>query len=407
MEANVGTFCAKNLFSILHPKYTTKVLLEEQTIEVAQIRMAFTPLIEGEVGTKRADCINPGKSVSAKTWNRWQSMPWINGHHKFWTGQTIPAYLVVVETADKLENVYLLKVEEPKTFLSGEDLNQATHIGTLIKKEGSWACQTLPPPAPEAVYSGDSFTVNEMGQYVGDDGFIVPRNFEEFCLWKPDYVESWVKRRLNKNWVDADVEDWTSDLNLHLAYLPAKSKYRLPGANGKPEGCKDVIMTFDPIRQYGASERRFRHYVNNCLANRFNTIQTNRIKNPVCRVGGMSLTSSIEPEDMDMVDDEYVHSHSTHLSRKARILLRQTEQRLFLDEFFTFVTQEDSSMVPVMNAIQDTGTFGEAQTDLGMSDQEFSRARNRLKQLAVCFEQDQFVPKQRKPYKKRGVASGV
>lgn len=188
---------------------------------------------------------------------------------------------------------------------------------------------------------------------------------------------------------------------MHMHYLPAKSKHRLPGANGRPDGCHDVIETFNPIRQYGASERRFRHYVNNCLANRFSTIQSKRQKNPVCRLGNLSLASAMDPDNYEVVDDEYVHKHSGHLIRQSHSRLRQEEQQVFLSEYTAFLAEEDPQLLAVVQAIQETGTFGEAMRDLGMTEQEFSRARNRLKQLAQCFQEDAVVPKQRKPYKKR------
>lgn len=138
---------------------------------------------------------------------------------------------------------------------------------------------------PETPYTGDPFTVNDEGHYVGDDGFIVPADFDEFYERYPKYVLNWVKKRLNRFQVDEDVEDWTQDLLIHMKFLPVTSKHRQPGANGRQQGCQDVIETFNPLQQYGASERRFRNYINFCLANKFNTVQSKRQKNPVCRPG--------------------------------------------------------------------------------------------------------------------------
>jgi hypothetical protein len=433
------------VFSILHPKYQIKVELVDERLDravvaVGLVKYAFTPLAEGQMGAKRD---NPGKFVPARTWNYWQTMPLRNGHHlpyitadvfgkPYRKGAVMPDYVAVVEDVGKYAGVKLVKwngafictqeelIALPVVgILSGHtDFDGVYLVNTL-----AYDIQTTPlnPPlqapvdlldedlpeidieVPVAAYTGDPFTVDDTGHFIGDDGFRVPRDFAEFVEWNPKYIENWVKRRLGRNAVDMDVEDWTQDLSIHMHYLPAKSKHRLPGANGREDGCKDVVETFNPIRQYGASERRFRHYVNNCLANRFSTIQSKRQKNPICRTGNLSLASCMEPENFEVVDDEYVHSHSERLSRATHSRMQQEEQQVFLSEYRTFLAQEDPAMLIVVNAIESTGTFGEAMRDLHMSEQEFSRARNRLKQLAVCFQEDVLVPKQRKPYKKRSV----
>lgn len=417
------------VFSIQNPKHQIKIELDGTLVDVAIVRFAFTPLAEGQMGQKRD---NPSKLVPAKTWNYWQTMPLRNGHHQPYTkGAPIPQFAAVADGEDLTGAKVILW--HGLTATQG-DLATRPILARLTghQKDGVYSVATIAydiettpmtivalpivdileedlpeiaaelPAVEDAVYSGDPFTVDATGHFIGDDGFRVPRDFAEFCEWNPKYIENWVKRRLGRQAVDMDVEDWTQDLGIHMHWLPAKSKHRLPGANGRVDGCKDVIETFNPIRQYGASERRFRHYVNNCLANRFSTIQSKRQKNPVCRLGNLSLASAMDPENYEVVDDEYVHGHSEILTRNARSRLRQEEQAVFLSEYRTFLAEEDPDMLRVTYAIESTGTFGDAMRDLGMSEQEFSRARNRLKQLAVCFEEDQDVPKQRKPYKKRG-----
>ena len=418
------------IFSVLNPKYQIQVELDGRVVDVALVKFAYVPLVDPQMGPRRD---NPSKLVCAATWNYWQSMPLDRGHHAAYKkGALLPHYAAVVEEIGKLAGAKLVvwsgftcTKEELDTRqvigrLSGQQVE-----GVYLLGEVAYDAKTIPAtpiltvpasavldeelpelevPVEDAVYSGDAFTVDATGHFVGDDGFRVPKDFAEFCEWNPKYIENWVKRRLGRNAVDMDVEDWTQDLSIHMHYLPAKSKHRLPGANGRVDGCKDVVETFNPIRQYGASERRFRHYVNNCLANRFSTIQSKRQKNPICRLGNLALASCMDPENYEVVDDEYVHGHSEVLSRGTHSRMRQEEQAVFLSEYRTFLSEEDPDMLRVAHAIESTGTFGEAMRDLGMTEQEFSRARNRLKQLAVCFQEDQVVPKQRKPYKKRGAA---
>jgi hypothetical protein len=82
-------------------------------------------------------------------------------------------------------------------------------------------------------YKADSFTIRD-GRYVGHDGFIVPRDFEEFHERFPHYVHSWVNRHADRTAPKEDLEDWAQDLLIHLQHLPATSKHRFPRHDGDP-----------------------------------------------------------------------------------------------------------------------------------------------------------------------------
>jgi hypothetical protein len=116
------------------------------------------------------------------------------------------------------------------------------------------------------------FTVTEDGHFVGDDGFVVPRNFDEFYERYPKHVLNWAKRRINHFQVDEVVEDWAQDLLIYLKFSPARSFNR--GETDKP--CRGVIEAFDPSKQGGASELSFRKYLNAVLADMFNAIAAKR-----------------------------------------------------------------------------------------------------------------------------------
>jgi hypothetical protein len=235
------------------------------------------------------------------------------------------------------------------------------------------------------------------------DRFVVPNNFDEFYGWKHDYVVNWVKRRLNRFVIDDEVEDWTQDLLIHLRYLPHGSKYRQPGANGRILGCEDVVETYDLLQQHGASERRFRSYINNILGNKFLTVQSKRSKNPVLRQGNVSFSAGETDGEHAFAGDEFVHANSDYLSSHSDRAAKQTRDRLLTNEFKQFVTDNDPSVYPALEALEATGTINEAAQFINASDGEFARYRNRLKVLAECFEKGLPVPRQRRPYKKRRV----
>jgi hypothetical protein len=91
-----------------------------------------------------------------------------------------------------------------------------------------------------------------------------------------------------------DIEDWTQDLIIHLSCLPQTSKYRKAGK-------EDIVATFDPLRHHGASEARFRNYINLCLANKFRTMYSKRMKDALCRSGDFSLDGGNADEEMTEV----------------------------------------------------------------------------------------------------------
>jgi hypothetical protein len=239
----------------------------------------------------------------------------------------------------------------------------------------------------------DAFSLVD-GRYVGHDGFVVPMNFNEFHERFPEYVGNWVRRHADRSTSKEDVKDWTQDQLIHLQYLPAISKHR-------EAGNEDIVQTFDPHKHYGANSARFFNYINLCLGNKFSTIRSARMKNPLCHPGNVSLTTDCEHTDCNQVDDEFCHGHSDHLRRKCERQERQWNARHALAEFSEFVKREDSSLLPAMEAIAAVGTWGDAADLLGKTKTDFCRMRSRLRQLGRCFQPGGRVPRRRRPYKRR------
>jgi hypothetical protein len=239
----------------------------------------------------------------------------------------------------------------------------------------------------------DPFTISD-GRYVGHDGFVVPKNFEEFDQQFPHYVRNWLRRHAEESAQPEDLEDWTQDLLIHMMYLPPTSKYRKAGK-------QDIVQTFDPSRHYGANVRRFLNYINLCLMNRFRGMYLARMKNPMCRTGNLSLSGHAEGDDWSQVDDEYCYEHSQRLRNSSKHLEKMAQDRHKITEFTDFVSREDSSVAPAIEAILATGTRADAARFLRITDARFTRMNNRLRQLGKCFVNGDPVPTQRQPYKKR------
>lgn len=246
-------------------------------------------------------------------------------------------------------------------------------------------------------YKSDPFTIKD-GRYIGSDGFVVPRDFGEFYERFPDYVRSWVSNHADRFAPKEDLEDWTQDLLIHLYHLPQTSKFR-------DAGNEDIVQTFDPMKHYGANEARFRNYVNLCLANKFRTMRSKRMKDALLRTGNLSLDGHIESQDSRSVDDEYCHSHSAYLQNAAKISEKQAADGRFLQDFVDFVRRKDPKVLSALDAISAMGAQADAADWLGITKCEFGWMRTRIGHLAECFLSGEPVPKQRRPYKKRTVES--
>lgn len=239
----------------------------------------------------------------------------------------------------------------------------------------------------------DPITVVD-GRYVGHDGFVVPRNFNEVYERFPQHVSNWVGKHVDRSTPKQDVEDWTQDLLLHLHCLPPNSKHRETGK-------QDVVQTFDPHRHYGANSARFFNYINGCLGNKFSTMRSARMKNPICRAGNVSLGGHSDEGDSGQVSDEFCHAHSENLRERCKRQERQDDARHALVRFSEFVKREDSSVLPTMDAIAATATPSGAAEWLGTTRADFCRVRSRLRQLGRCFQTGEGVPRQRRPYPRR------
>ena len=235
----------------------------------------------------------------------------------------------------------------------------------------------------------------------GDDGYRVPRSFAEFESQEPHYIRRWVQKKLRRNSADDDVLDWESDLSLHMRYLPETSIGREAGYNeANPNGCIDLVQCFNPYRNFGSSKRRFLSYINNCLSNRFSTIHSKNLKNPVMRDGNMTYDPTATAEEMaehpGLGGEEYIHANSASQRERLHKKTMATEHSLFLSAFRDFVNEHEPTLEPMLRAIAETETQEEAQNQLGITAQVFHHNKKRLKVLAECFKDGDDIPVWRK-----------
>lgn len=271
------------------------------------------------------------------------------------------------------------------------------------------------PPAPpsEGVtlavlegYTGDCFYLSQDGHFVGEDGFVVPKDFVEFHTRYPDYVFNWVKKHLY-NASTEDIEDWGQELLMHLSHLPEGSKHRAQGRT-------DVVQTFNPFKQYGASERRFRNYINLLLLNKFRTFGSKQARNPLSCSANMSLSEDtpVTHDSRIVSSEEYIYQHASQLSQGSQDGFKAQEDKLLTGEFLSFVAEEEPDAAPILTAVLEAGgNFADARRfwcescfklasiieiesgvhnghNLGIDQRRFNRFRGRLKELASQFREN-------------------
>ncbi len=223
-------------------------------------------------------------------------------------------------------------------------------------------------------YTGDPFCYVD-GHFIGHDGFVVPKDFPEFYERFPQYIRRWVSRHAGACSSKEDIDEWSQDLCAHMSCLPATSNYRKAGK-------QDVIQTFDPLRHFGATLPRFLNYVNRCLINRFRTIHSNRMKNPVCRADPLS---SFDVGGVATADDEPYRASVEGLKATDLRSRKQVEDKLLIGEFVDFIRVENPRLLPVLEAIAVTRTQREAARTLGIPGTDVGRLFRQVRELGRSF----------------------
>jgi hypothetical protein len=238
----------------------------------------------------------------------------------------------------------------------------------------------------------EPFSLAPDGHIVGQDGFVVPKDFEEFYQRYPTRVRRWLIKKLHKRTLDDSVLELEQELLAYLCCLPRESKHRQRGMNGHAEGCRDVIQCFDPVKHYGANGRRFFNFVFLCLTNRLSTILTKQNKEPVCQTQTVGISDGVHSQvagqehSRQEVNSEYVCEHSSVLGHYRKEGCTEPYfQRILIGEFKTFLRRNAPDLLPVIEAIANTATMREAGKSLGINEYFLNQRRQRLQVLRDHF----------------------
>ena len=242
------------------------------------------------------------------------------------------------------------------------------------------------PPEP--------FTVSADGHYVGADGFLVPKDFREFFERDPQWVRRWVRKRVGRRFGQDHVFDLEQELLLYLFALPCDSRFREKGANGRADGCTDVVQCFDPVRHYGATAARFHNFLSLCLRNRLGTILAKLRLEPLSDSRNLSIRNSEalaenteSPIASSEIDEAYLLRHSATFAARFRQRARAENPvlRRYIGEVEEFAAREDPKLLIVVQAIQWSRTWREAEHRSGIASREFRRCRRELSLLKDGF----------------------
>lgn len=231
--------------------------------------------------------------------------------------------------------------------------------------------------------------------------FRLPRDFAEFNAAYPTYVRGFVHRYMKWHPIQ-EREDRESELICFLLTLPAESKFRRSGANGRPEGCTDRIMTFDRERVQGDSSGLFFGYINRILRNQFLNLEARKQSNPITRRGTLRIVNGDSSDDLGVTENEISTDFVSTMQQRSTLgLIGSPEEHATVSRFQDFVRELNPELIPVLESILSCAKFAEAQADLGLDDRLFGRARSRLRLLYACFANGRSVTKQRKVYRRR------
>ena len=231
--------------------------------------------------------------------------------------------------------------------------------------------------------------------------FRVPADFAEFYAEYPTYVRNFVRRYMK--WCPIqEQQDREGELINFLLTLPAESKFRHSGASGRPSGCTDRIMTFDPERVHGDSAGLFFGYLKRILRNQFLSLEARTQTNPVTRRGTWRIVDHGSRDDSEAAESEIDVERVSVLQQPSSPKLSENpEAYATVSRFLDFVRKLNPELIPVFGCISSCTAYAEAQADLGMDARSFGRARSRLRVLYTCFNTGRPIPKQRRVYRTR------
>jgi hypothetical protein len=141
--------------------------------------------------------------------------------------------------------------------------------------------------------------------------------------------------------------------------------------------------TSDPLRHFGATLPRFLNYVNLCLANKFRTIRSEHMRNPLS--GAEQLLCPQIGKDESYSNDEVCEALVDQLKAVDVGSRKKAEDRLLIGQFVEFVRNQNPRVLSALEAIAVTGTQSETARKLGATSAEVGRLYRQIRELGRDF----------------------
>jgi hypothetical protein len=204
--------------------------------------------------------------------------------------------------------------------------------------------------------TASTWTTDATGHLVGDDGFVVPRDFAEFYALRPDFALIMARSLLRG--ADPDrLEDFAQDIWQRLL-------------------SNRVVERFDPTRMHGCNNRRFYFYLKVCI------VRMSHTRWDVSRREPVTDSAAIVDDSEQGLTEENVHGRRLH-----PITTLDLTSSIFLDQFRAYIHKRWPHKSDVYLSVLDGIAAGQTQAEIaeGLGVATVHQHIKALRVLAVRF----------------------
>ena len=175
---------------------------------------------------------------------------------------------------------------------------------------------------------------------MGDDGWIMPKNAQEFHERYANRIEAWAKMFGKDQWEDVAQSAW------FYIYSPSSRSSYNPGRD-KIEFINGSASGWDRLNEYA-----FLGYVRVMVKKLASTMRYGNDDADAMHHGAWSLSSLVIDEEDERAEAYISDWLFDHRNRYRESMQNSPERVLYLQQFLTFVEREDPELLPYVIAIE-------------------------------------------------------
>lgn len=242
---------------------------------------------------------------------------------------------------------------------------------------------------PKRAYrAAETWSVDETGHYVGNDGFVCPKTFAEYIERFPNGVASHVSfySKLPYHMHEELVA------NLHLFMVHRK-----------------IVEKFDPAKRNGCSIRLFLDWIRFCLKRKSQTITNKWKTDALAHKMDMAINYKFgTPNWLGFVAKVQDEATRDKAEQQQEIISGGVNARQWLTKFRVFIADQRAQYLPVFDLRCKDLTYAEIAKELGVSsttaDNHMVNVRGLAKHFVSGTTPAKRVRRVTKPYKRRNVS---